>query len=162
MPRHWLLAAIILSFSSCLMTSETHSQFALIPSYNSLTNEPQEGTNRSTVTLFRRRRYVRFPSGSTAHIIDSGPPIGRNLGPSHPNVRFGPNGPFTSWRQHRSVWRGPVGDYNRPIMAHRSPRLIFRDNDFLPPIGTGSFFQQSNQLPDFEDEIRGETFFLRL
>jgi len=43
-------------------------------------------------------------------------------------------------------------------MSHRTPRLIFRDNDFLPPVGGGatSFFQQSNQLPDFEDDIRGK------
>ncbi|XP_061940666.1 transmembrane protease serine 11D-like isoform X1 [Apis cerana] len=109
--------------------------------------------NRTELTLSspRRRRYVRFPTGPAGYLFEGGgPPIGRNIG-LHPGVRF------PSWRQHKSVWRSPISEYNRPVMGHRTPRLIFRDNDFPPPVGgsaPSSFFQQSNHLPDFEDDAR--------
>ncbi|KAG7209852.1 hypothetical protein KM043_011456 [Ampulex compressa] len=121
--------------------------------------ESDEHANRTDVTTswIRRRRYVRFPTGPAGYFFESGgPPIGRNNG-LHPAARFAPQAQFPSWRQHKALWRGPVADYGRPVMGHRTPRLIFRDNDFLPPAGgasTASFFQQSNQLPEFEDEAR--------
>ncbi|XP_019699503.1 serine protease 42 isoform X4 [Harpegnathos saltator] len=154
-PRHWLLAAVVLlTVSSSLMASE--SQLSLSNSDSSASIDAlRKETNRTSGTAtIRRRRYVRFPTGPS-YLFDSGPLLGRNLGP-HPTTRFAPQVQFPSWRQHKSLWRSPVADYNRPVMAHRSPRLIFRDNDFLPPVGGGaaSFFQQSNQLPEFEDDVR--------
>lgn len=155
-PRHWLLAAVVLSLSSSLMASEVQR---FTNSDSSAIDVRRDETNRTGIIAIRRRRYVRFPTGSSAYLLEGGP-HGRNLGP-HPAARFVPQGAqFSgSWRQHKSLWRSPViADYNRPVMSHRTPRLIFRDNDFLPPVGGGaaSFFQQSNQLPDFEDDIRGE------
>ncbi|XP_018351577.1 PREDICTED: serine proteinase stubble-like isoform X2 [Trachymyrmex septentrionalis] len=152
-PRHWLLATVILSLSSSLMTSEIE-QFTKYDS--SVVNMRRDETNHTEgVVAIRRRRYVRFPTGS-AYLLETGStPHGRNFGP-HPVTRFIPQTQFPgSWRQHKSFWRTP-SDYNRPVMSHRTPRLIFRDNDFLPPVGGSatSFFQQSNQLPDFEDDIR--------
>ncbi|XP_032670598.1 serine proteinase stubble-like isoform X2 [Odontomachus brunneus] len=149
-PRHWLLAAVVLTVSSSLMASETQlSSFDSSTAIDALKKE----SNRTGVLTIRRRRYVRFPTGP-AYLFDSGPPLGRNLGP-HQAARAVPQVQFPSWRQHKSLWRSPVANYNRPVMAHRTPRLIFRDNDFLP-VGGGaaSFFQQSNQLPEFEDDIR--------
>lgn len=157
-PRHWLLAAVILTVSSSLMASEIQPS----GSYSSsVVDVLKKETNRTSLAAIRRRRYVRFPTGS-AYFFDSGPPLGRNLGP-HPAARFVPQVQFP-WQQHKSPWRSPVADYNRPVMAHRTPRLIFRDNDFLQPVGGGaaSFFQQSNQLPEFEDDIRGKVPFLSL
>ncbi|XP_011346689.1 serine proteinase stubble [Ooceraea biroi] len=162
-PHHWLLAAVVLSLSSSLVTSETQQQLVqqqlVQQSFDSSAVDARRGeTNRTGVAAIRRRRYVRFSTGPAAYLFESGgpPPLGRNLG-SHPAARFAPQVQFPgSWRQHKSLWRSPVtGDYNRPVMSHRTPRLIFRDNDFLPPVGGGaSFFQQSNQLPDFEDDVR--------
>lgn len=155
-PRHWLLAAVVLSLSS-LMASEVQR---FTNSDSSVIDVRRDETNHTGMIAIRRRRYVRFPTGSAAYLLEGGStPHGRNLGP-HPAARFVPQAGFpSSWRQHKSLWRSPViADYNRPVMSHRTPRLIFRDNDFLPPIGGGaaSFFQQSNQLPDFEDDVRGE------
>ncbi|XP_029169061.1 serine proteinase stubble isoform X3 [Nylanderia fulva] len=154
-PCHWLFAAVILSLSSSLMVSETRQLANLDPL---AIDVQRDETNRTKgVTAIRRRRYVRFPTGSAAYLADFGggpPSLGKNLGPI---ARYAPPLPST-WRQQKSLWRSPViADYNRPVMSHRTPRLIFRDNDFLPPIGGGgaSFFQQSNQLPEFEDDVRG-------
>ncbi|XP_011635773.1 tryptase-like isoform X2 [Pogonomyrmex barbatus] len=151
--RHWLLAAVVLSLSSSLMASEVQ-QFTNSESPSAIDVRRDE-TNRTGMAAIRRRRYVRFPTGS-AYLYEGGPSAhGRNLEP-HSTARFVPQS-ISSWRQHKSLWRSPVtADYNRPVMSHRTPRLIFRDNDFLPPIGGGaaSFFQQSNQLPDFEDDVR--------
>lgn len=158
-PCHWLLAAVILSLSSSLMVSETRQLANLDPL---AIDVRRDETNRTRgVAAIRRRRYVRFPTGSAAYLTDVGggpSSLGRNLGPI---ARFAPPLPGT-WRQQKSLWRSPViADYNRPVMSHRTPRLIFRDNDFLPPIGGGgaSFFQQSNQLPEFEDDVRGKSLF---
>ncbi|XP_028050459.1 serine proteinase stubble isoform X2 [Monomorium pharaonis] len=154
-PRHWLLAAVVLSLSSSLMASETQW---LTSSDSSAIDVRKAEANRTGVVAIRRRRYVRFPTGSATYVFETGStPHGRNFGP-HLTARLVPQTQFPgSWRQHKSLWRSPaIADYNRPVMSHRTPRLIFRDNDFLPPIGGGaaSFFQQSNQLPDFEDDIR--------
>jgi len=156
--RHWFLAAVILGLSSSLAAGEPLEQRSL--ESDSAVDYPPlprgDETNRTGLAGVRRRRYVRFPTGP-AYVLESGgpPAIGRNLGSPHPATRFAPQ--FSgSWRQQKSLWRSPViADYNRPVMSHRTPRLIFRDNDFLPPAGA-SFFQQSNQLPDFEDDVRGK------
>lgn len=165
--RHWLLAAIVLGLSSSLAASELTQQQLVqrsfvdssSSSFSSSDARGDETSNRTvvaTTAAIRRRRYVRFPTGPTAYVLEGGGPPPRNLGP-HPAARFVPQFPG-SWRQQKSLWRSPViADYNRPVMSHRTPRLIFRDNDFLPPAGSGaSFFQQSNQLPDFEDDVRGK------
>lgn len=157
-PRHWFLAAFVLCLSSNLVANEVQQPQQSIDS--SVIDARKGETNRTGVATIRRRRYVRFPTESGAHLFEGGgpPPLGRNLGP-HPVARFAPQFSGSGWRQHKSLWRNPViADYNRPVMSHRTPRLIFRDNDFLPPAGGGgaSFFQQSNQLPDFEDDVRGK------
>nr|XP_012218285.1 PREDICTED: serine proteinase stubble [Linepithema humile] len=143
----WLLAAVVLSLSSSLIVSEVRQ---LASSDSSTVNVRRNETNRTGMMAIRRRRYVRFPTGS-AYLLEGGSSLGRNLG-----TRFTSQTPFPgSWRQQKALWRSPViADYNRPVMSHRSPRLIFRDNDF-PLIGGGAtFFQHSNQLPEFEDDIR--------
>ncbi|XP_025262245.1 serine proteinase stubble isoform X3 [Camponotus floridanus] len=156
-PCHWLLAAVVLSLSSSLMMSET-LQLANLDSSAIGVLRDETNRTRGMAGAIRRRRYVRFPTGSAAYLADVGdgpPSLGRHLGPI---ARFVPPQLPGTWRQHKSLWRSPViADYNRPVMSHRTPRLIFRDNDFLPPIGGGgaSFFQQSNQLPEFEDDVRG-------
>ncbi|GAB1859069.1 Serine proteinase stubble [Camponotus japonicus] len=155
-PCHWLLAAVVLSLSSSLMMSETR-QLANLDSSAIGVLRDETNRTRGMAGAIRRRRYVRFPTGSAAYLADVGdgpPSLGRHLGPI---ARFVPPQLPGTWRQHKSLWRSPViADYNRPVMSHRTPRLIFRDNDFLPPIGGGgaSFFQQSNQLPEFEDDVR--------
>ncbi|XP_043513069.1 proclotting enzyme-like isoform X2 [Frieseomelitta varia] len=154
----WLLIAIILIVSSNRASSETEISGSSLSKPKTIINpgyiEPRidNDGNRTSFILnsSRRRRYVRFPSGPAGYVFEGGgPPIGRNIG-AHPGVRF------PSWRQHKSLWRSPISEYNRPVMGHRTPRLIFRDNDFPSPVGgsASSFFQQSNHLPDFEDEIR--------
>jgi hypothetical protein len=156
--RHWFLAAVILGLSSGLAAGEPLEQRSLEPDL--AIDYPAQGdeTNRTGLAGVRRRRYVRFPTGPTAYVLEGGgpPTLGRNLGSPHLAARFAPQFPG-SWRQQKSLWRSPavIADYNRPVMSHRTPRLIFRDNDFLPPAGA-SFFQQSNQLPDFEDDVRGK------
>lgn len=158
----WILIGILLVISSNRATiragsisgsSLGKSKTIFDPGY--MEGRSNDG-NRTELTLSspRRRRYVRFPTGPAGYLFEGGgPPIGRNIG-LHPGVRF------PSWRQHKSVWRSPISEYNRPVMGHRTPRLIFRDNDFPPPVGgsaPSSFFQQSNHLPDFEDDARGKS-----
>lgn len=147
----WLLAVVVLSLSSSLIVSEVHQRAR---SDSSAINVRRNETNRIGMTAIRRRRYVRFPTGAAAYLLEGGPPLGRNLGARFTSQTFP-----ASWKQQKALWRSPViADYTRPVMSHRSPRLIFRDNDF-PPIGGGAaFFQHSNQLPDFEDDIRGMIF----
>lgn len=152
----WLFIGIVLIISSNRATSETEisgsspskPETTLSPGY--VETRSNDG-NRTDLTFnsARRRRYVRFPTGPAGYFFEGGgPPVGRNIG-VHPSVRF------PSWRQPKALWRSPI-EYNRPVMGHRTPRLIFRDNDFTPPAGGSgpSFFQQSNHLPDFEDEAR--------
>ncbi|XP_053974576.1 serine proteinase stubble-like isoform X1 [Hylaeus anthracinus] len=153
----WLLIGIVLIVSSSRTTSQTEVSGTSPgkPETNfspSIVEAQNDNENKTDLALnsARRRRYVRFPTGPAGYLFEGGgPPIGRNIGVP-PNVRF------PSWRQHKSVWRSPVSEYNRPVMAHRTPRLIFRDNDFPSPVGGSapSFFQQSNHLPDFEDDAR--------
>lgn len=154
----YLLVGIVLVVSPSRATSQTgilgtnlgRPESILSPSY---VENRSSDVNRTDLALnsARKRRYVRFPTGPTGYLFEGGgPPIGRNIG-VHSGVRF------PSWRQHKSVWRSPVSEYNRPVMGHRTPRLIFRDNDFPTPVGSSapSFFQQSNHLPDFEEDVRG-------
>lgn len=154
----WLLIGIVLVVSSSRATSQTEIAGTNLskrepifnPGYVETRNDDANQTDLA-LSSARRRRYVRFPTGSAGYLFEGGgPPIGRNIG-VHPGLRF------PSWRQHKSVWRSPVAEYNRPVMGHRTPRLIFRDNDFPSPVGGSapSFFQQSNHLPDFEDDGRG-------
>ncbi|XP_043279019.1 proclotting enzyme-like isoform X1 [Venturia canescens] len=108
----------------------------------------------------RERRFIRFPTGPGA--IYEGPgPTGRNI--AFTGIRFAPQHPqYPPWRQQKSsYWRSPPSsssapnEYPRPVMAHRTPRLIFRD-DFpsLPTGGAGVSFFQSNQLPELDEDYR--------
>ncbi|XP_051174750.1 venom protease isoform X3 [Leptopilina boulardi] len=115
----------------------------------------------SNLNLIRKRRFVRFPSGSGYAFEGQQHP--RSIGLA--NMRFGPQAQFSTWRQQKSFWRPPpvsggpppIAEFTRPVMGHRTPRLIFRDNDFPATTGNGvsSNFFQSNQLPEIEEEIRG-------
>lgn len=112
----------------------------------------------------RRKRLVRYPPGN--YIFDNNPPgISARIG--YPIARFSPVPPFqpapSSWRQAKSsFWRSPIENFpSRPVLAHRTPRLIFRD-DFptFPASGVGSSFFQTNQLsPDTDEEFRGILFY---
>ncbi|XP_051174749.1 serine protease 33 isoform X2 [Leptopilina boulardi] len=114
----------------------------------------------SNLNLIRKRRFVRFPSGSGYAFEGQQHP--RSIGLA--NMRFGPQAQFSTWRQQKSFWRPPpvsggpppIAEFTRPVMGHRTPRLIFRDNDFPATTGNGvsSNFFQSNQLPEIEEEIR--------
>ncbi|XP_026668163.1 serine proteinase stubble-like isoform X2 [Ceratina calcarata] len=155
-PCQWLLMGIVLVISSNRATSQQEPGASLDKFDSTLSPvyvETRSNGSRTDVplNLVRKRRYVRFPTGPAGYMFEGGgPPIGRNIGVP-PSVRY-PN-----WRQHKALWRSPMADFNtRPVMGHRTPRLIFRDNDFPPPVAgsAASFFQQSNHLPDFEDEIR--------
>ncbi|XP_015588321.1 proclotting enzyme isoform X1 [Cephus cinctus] len=109
--------------------------------------------NRTGSTdIVRRKRYVRFPS-APGHPYEV-PATGRAAG--YTGNYFGSQYP-QSWRQHKTAWRSPVAgaDYVRPVMGHRTPRLIFRDNDFPSSFGiSGTSFFQSNQLQEPDDDIR--------
>nr|KAF7438359.1 hypothetical protein H0235_000750 [Vespula pensylvanica] len=161
---HWFFIGLVLVLSSKSQANrdtDRPKKFYLerIDTVIPLRTETSD-SNRTTERILnpvRKRRYVRFPSGPGGYVYESsGSAIGpRNVG-THPAARFGPQPQFSSpWRQYKSLWRSPVSEYSRPVMGHRTPRLIFRDNDFLPPAsgGTTTFFQ-SNQLPDFEDDVR--------
>ncbi|XP_011301670.1 transmembrane protease serine 9 isoform X3 [Fopius arisanus] len=110
---------------------------------NSVTQSPVNDTTRGF--LQRKRRFVRFPVPG----YYESPPSGRSV---HPISRFSPI-PGPPWRQSKSYWRPPAA----PVMAHRSPRLIFRD-DFptFPGSGVGSsFFQSNNHVsPEVDDDFR--------
>lgn len=163
----WILIGILLVVSSNRATSSRagsiqgsslgRSKTIFDPGYMEASRGNDGNRTELTVNSPRRRRYVRFPTGPAGYLFEGGggPPIGRNLGGLYP----GGVPRFPSWRQHKSIWRSPISEYNRPpVMGHRTPRLIFRDNDFPPPVGgsaPSSFFQQSNHLPDFEDDARG-------
>lgn len=167
---HWFFIGLVLVLSSKSQASQDDAgskkfhleriDTVMVP-LRSETSDSNRTTER-ILSPVRKRRYVRFPSGPGGYVYEtSGTAIGpRNVG-TYPAARFGPQPQFSSpWRQYKSLWRSPVSEYSRPVMGHRTPRLIFRDNDFLPPAsgGTTTFFQ-SNQLPDFEDDVRGKTTF---
>ncbi|XP_043474674.1 serine proteinase stubble-like isoform X2 [Leptopilina heterotoma] len=170
---HWFLIGIILTLRTICQTTEESTFIAETKlSTNFPTSDPFLGTiiavdqdslsresNRtdSNFNLSRKRRFVRFPSGPGYAFEGQQHP--RSIGLA--NMRFGPQAQFSSWRQQKSFWRPPVSgppiaELTRPVMGHRTPRLIFRDNDFPAATGNGvsSNFFQSNQLPDLEEEIR--------
>ncbi|XP_023317016.1 plasma kallikrein [Trichogramma pretiosum] len=117
--------------------------------------------------------YIIESSGGPPHLgpPPPPPPQARNVGFSN-NFRFhGQPREFPNWRQQKSYWRqssvGPPGsslahlnaiEYpgpiraSPPVMSHRTPRLIFRD-DFPIVSGSNNFFQ-SNQLPDIDDDFK--------
>ncbi|XP_063985003.1 serine proteinase stubble-like isoform X2 [Diachasmimorpha longicaudata] len=108
-------------------------------------NVMQTPVNQTNFRLLRRRRFVRFPVPGYFEAL----PSGRGV---YPISRFSPI-PGSSWRQSKSYWRQSAA----PVMAHRSPRLIFRDEfPTFPGSGAGaSFFQSSNHVsPEVDDEFR--------
>ncbi|XP_047355367.1 venom protease-like isoform X2 [Vespa velutina] len=162
---HWFFIGLVLVLSSKSQASQDTDRpkkfhleridTVMIPLHTDTSDNNR--TTERILSPIRKRRYVRFPSGPGGYVYESsGSAIGpRNVG-TYPAARFGPQPQFSSpWRQYKSLWRSPVSEYSRPVMGHRTPRLIFRDNDFLPPAGGGTTtFFQSNQLPDFEDDVR--------
>lgn len=130
-------------------------------------NNKENNKTDSNLSLIRKRRFIRFPTGP-GYAFEGGGQHPRSIGLPN-NIKFGPQAQFPSWRQQKSFWRpsvpgpppvpGPPGpEFSRPVMSHRTPRLIFRDNDFPVATGSGvsSNFFQSNQLPDLEEEVRGK------
>ncbi|XP_057321992.1 testisin-like isoform X2 [Microplitis mediator] len=117
-------------------------------------------TNNVPHLSTRRKRFVRYPSAGN-YLFENNPPgISARIG--YPIARFSPVQSFqpapSVWRQAKSsFWRSPIENFPpRPVLAHRSPRLIFRD-DFptFPASGVGSSFFQTNQLsPEVDDEFR--------
>ncbi|KAF7996438.1 hypothetical protein HCN44_002070 [Aphidius gifuensis] len=112
--------------------------------------------NRTKINS-RRKRYVRFPSASTGFIYD-GLVQSQNSRSIYASPRFSP-----VWRQQKSFrWSppGPPTGPSVPIMAHRTPRLIFRDDYPTlpasgPPSGPANLFFQSNQLSlDIDEDSR--------
>ncbi|XP_012277045.1 proclotting enzyme isoform X1 [Orussus abietinus] len=157
-PCHWFLMGMILSLRGSCRGSEEDGAAVATPSSD--VNEPEIrttinleiGTNETVpLSLTRKRRFVRFPTAGAPPGYAYEPSNGRTSG--YPGY-YGPQPQFQQWRQQKSFWRGPptAPDYPRPVMSHRTPRLIFRDNDF-PVNSAGSFFQ-SNQLQDVDEEIR--------
>lgn len=125
-------------------------------------NDHRQPVNRTAVNV-RKRRFVRFPSGPNGYVETvGGPPVGplsrSNMARYNPQV----GGYYSPWRQQKSYWRSAAsaGDFQRPsaVMGHRTPRLIFRDNDFPPtnPLPPSNFFQSNNHLSDFDDEFKGK------
>ena len=149
--RYWFITVVITVLADVASIGGIRAQ---VPS-GEAGNRTEEGRG-----LVRERRFVRFPSGPAGAIYDGPGPTGRNLGFSG-GARFAQPVQYPSWRQQKSsFWRspGPANDYPRPVMSHRTPRLIFRD-DFpsLPSSGPGASFFQSNQLPDIDEDYRGKT-----
>lgn len=159
---YWLLIGIVLNLQNCRAKKES----------DALTPEPasqlfKNSTENSPAVHPRvRRAIIRYPTPPT-YIFE---PIARSRNFGVPNVRFQPPGQYyPPWRQHKSFWRPPgpppgisalpgpppgppVNDFRGPVMGHRTPRLIFRD-DY--PVATGpgvsNNFFQTNQLQDVED-----------
>lgn len=142
---HWCIVIILLSLElTCCLSSSI-----------------QVPENRTKINS-RRKRFVRFPVSSPGGYLyeNTGPsPNARNIYlPSSSSSRFSP-----VWRQQKSFrWSppGPPTGPSVPIMAHRTPRLIFRDDyPTLPASGIGNSFFQSNQLSlDTEEDSRGFYF----
>ena len=158
------------SSSSNSNFAETNRKTSLIPS-----SEFSSAIKDATLRTFhhartRRRRFARFPPEYIIQGIGPPPPPlsqSRNIFFDN-SIRFNaPPREYSSGRQPKSYWRPLPNQFNGidyspvrtspPVMAHRTPRLIFRD-DFPIVSGSNNFFQ-SNQLPDIEDDYRGETFF---
>ncbi|XP_046735036.1 serine proteinase stubble-like [Diprion similis] len=101
-------------------------------------------TNETDVSsTVRKRRYVRFPSNNPYKFEIPGATNG-------PFVKsyLGRQLPYPVWPEYKSVWRNPV-------MGHRTPRLIFRDDYSRgTPGGTSSSPFSSNQLQDLDDTFR--------
>jgi transmembrane serine protease 6 len=187
-PCSYLFIGIILAFCTDSCRTSKNRNISLVSSSSfstsndsSLFNELQTLINENVGSgQSRRRRYVRFPSVSPGYILESSGPLpppvqqSRNLG--FASVRFGSagNGQYSNWRQQKSYWRHHSGapapvlsaDFsarpNAPVMGHRTPRLIFRDNDFSVASGIGNNLFQTNQLPDIDEDYRGENQFFFL
>lgn len=119
-------------------------------------NDDQQQRNTTTTSRRRTRRFARFPSLPPGYVLEGAPPPPFQR---YASTRFGVQypGPQT-WRQQKSYWRHSDYPQSRPpgppVMGHRTPRLIFRDNDF-PVVGSSNSFFQSNQLPDADEDFRG-------
>ncbi|XP_033226364.1 testisin isoform X2 [Belonocnema kinseyi] len=177
----WFLMGIVLIFRAICQATEDNEFLSRIklesnlPNSNAYSgavlavdrdsNNKENNKTDSNLSLIRKRRFIRFPTGP-GYAFEGGGQHPRSMGLPN-NIRFGLQAQFPSWRQQKSFWRpsvpgpppvpGPPGpEFSRPVMSHRTPRLIFRDNDFPVATGSGvsSNFFQSNQLPDLEEEVR--------
>lgn len=161
-PYHWLIVGMMINlvFKIEAANNQISKEFDLF--HVEYRTKIQATTNRTlSSNTIRKRRYIRFPTGPSPSLSSAGYILegsDKNVIVSHPMQRFLP---FPTWRQHKSLWKTPSADYSRSpaVMAHRTPRLIFRDNDFfLPAAGSGSSSQvfSTNQLPEFEEDLRGK------
>ncbi|KAJ8680279.1 hypothetical protein QAD02_016066 [Eretmocerus hayati] len=121
----------------------------------------------------RRKRFARFPLLPPSYVLEGAPPPPHPRNVGYSNLRFGGGGgsgpgPWSrqpkayNWRQHSggppSLDYGPLRSsppqhQQQPVMAHRTPRLIFRD-DFSLVSGSANNFFQTNQIPDIDDDFR--------
>ncbi|KAK0076383.1 hypothetical protein PV325_005483, partial [Microctonus aethiopoides] len=156
---HWYIMAILLASVEWIDTTESSSSSS--SSSSSQNNSSSSSSNKTLVpgnkteliSSSRRKRFVRFPA-SSSYLFDGAGPSARNIG--YPIARFSPIQPPV-WRQHKSsIWRSPNEFPVRPTMAHRTPRLIFRDDyPTFPSSGIGSSFFQTNQItPDSDEDLR--------
>ncbi|XP_008209678.1 serine proteinase stubble isoform X1 [Nasonia vitripennis] len=180
-PCSCLLLALVLGLrsSTCraaASSSSSSTSLVSLPTSSSSSSSPTSplqrfatSSNTTASGRSRRRRFVRFPALPPSYVLEGAgppPPIQQSRSLGFASVRFGgPSaGQYPTWRQHKSYWRqhsGPptIGaDYparpSAPVMGHRTPRLIFRDNDFPVVSGSANNFFQSNQLPDVEEDFR--------
>lgn len=153
----WYKMALILTLMEFIYLTNGQSPNQSASNITDTKNRTSNVPHLST----RRKRFVRYPSAGN-YLFENNPPgVSARIG--YPIARFSPVQSFqpapSVWRQAKSsFWRSPIENFpSRPVLAHRTPRLIFRD-DFptFPASGVGSSFFQTNQLsPEVDDEFRG-------
>lgn len=130
-----------LTYSTNIESNDLRRFDVSLPEKSYYAADKNNDTNFTSSTI-RRRRYVRFPSNgpykfeepSSVNVAFAKPYVGRQL-------------PYPVWPEYKSAWRNPV-------MGHRSPRLIFRD-DYSRGSASSPIFL-SNQIQDLDDTYRGE------
>ncbi|XP_058800324.1 tryptase-like isoform X1 [Phymastichus coffea] len=172
-PCSCLLLGILLGLQSSHISASQEQTSVVRPSSSSnigpFLRDERLLANSTRSRTKRRRRFVRFPGLPPSYILEGtglppSIPQSRNIGYS--NMRFGSSQYNPGWRQQKSYWRQfsgpphslaseyPVVRPSAPVMGHRTPRLIFRDNDFPIVSGSNNNFFQSNQLSEIEDDYR--------
>ncbi|XP_014295091.1 testisin isoform X1 [Microplitis demolitor] len=154
----WYKMALILTLMEFIYLTNGQSPNQSASNITDTKNRTSNVPHLST----RRKRFVRYPSAGN-YLFENNPPgVSARIG--YPIARFSPVQSFqpapSVWRQAKSsFWRSPIENFpSRPVLAHRTPRLIFRD-DFptFPASGVGSSFFQTNQLsPEVDDEFRDQ------
>lgn len=123
----------------------------------------------------RPRRYIHFPNTVSTYIVEANTQRlskntriqSRSMG--YNNLRHDQTPSHQSWRQHKSsYWRYSNGPSHfghqifenfpsrqqqvKSAMSHRTPRLIFRDEN----LSLGQNYFQTNQLWDAEEDLQGD------